>query len=132
MARAAKSPGDGRRRGLFYPFIGSASRSLQALHRLLREAEVGVFFHVQRRFDEAKQHLQRAIEGSAQSYLAHYYYAFTLSREGVGEDQVVSCFAPEKAEIMRRELTLQTRICKIALVVAVPDSQDREPTRVVP
>src|SRR5688572_25181861 len=45
-------------------------------------AALGLIYVYQRRYADAKKHLQRATEGQ-QSYLVHYLYAFVLSREGV-------------------------------------------------
>ena len=65
---------------------------------------LGLLLTRQRRFDEAKKHLQRAIASDSRNYLSHYYYAVIFSREGVGENQLVSNFAPETAALMRTEL----------------------------
>src|SRR5882724_48509 len=52
--------------------------------------------------DQARRMLERAAANS-QNYLIHYYYAYDLSREGNGL-QEVSAFAPERAAKMRAEL----------------------------
>jgi tetratricopeptide (TPR) repeat protein len=53
---------------------------------------------------EAKQHLQRAVAGDSKNFLAHYYYAYVLSREGMDEGGSVGGYAPEAVELMRSEL----------------------------
>jgi tetratricopeptide (TPR) repeat protein len=67
-------------------------------------ASLGMLRVRQKRFAEARRHLQRAVAAKAQSYLAHYYYAYALSRESMGEDQRVAYYEPEAAETMRAEL----------------------------
>ncbi len=58
----------------------------------------------QQRHADAKQHLQRAVAKSPQSYLAHYYLAEALSREVITEGQRVSNIDPARAEAMRAAL----------------------------
>jgi tetratricopeptide (TPR) repeat protein len=67
-------------------------------------ASLGMLNMYQRRFSEAKQHLQRAVAGDSKNYLAHYYYAYVLSREGMGEGGLVMNYEPEIANLMRSEL----------------------------
>ena len=46
-----------------------------------------------------------AVASGAQSYLAHYYYAYALSREGTREDGYrMGGYAPETAKEMREAL----------------------------
>lgn len=71
----------------------------------------------QGRFDDAKQYLQKAVAADSQNYLAHYYYAYALSREGMDEHQVVSRYPRDLAETMRGELRKA-----IALKKDFPDS----------
>lgn len=67
-------------------------------------ASLGVLRMRQDRFDEAKKHLEQASLGS-QNYLVHYYYAYILSREGAGADNIIeSYYGAEKAQLMRAEL----------------------------
>jgi tetratricopeptide (TPR) repeat protein len=89
----------------------------QYLQRALRldpnltaaHASLGMLRMRQSRFDEAKEHLQRALATAAaapeqqSNYLAHYYYAFTLSREGAN-DNTIRGYTPEQARVMRAEL----------------------------
>jgi tetratricopeptide (TPR) repeat protein len=58
----------------------------------------------QRRFGEAKESLRRALALAPGSYLAHYYYAYALSRESMNEEQAVNDYKPEVAALMRAEL----------------------------
>lgn len=58
----------------------------------------------QRRYAEAKKYLQQATaSSSAQNYLIHYFYAFTLSREGNSEDEHVG-YSRETIATMREQL----------------------------
>ncbi len=70
----------------------------------MAHASLGMARMRQRRFDEAKQHLQNAVAANAQNYLAHYYYAYALSREGMDERGMSSGYAPETAREMRSAL----------------------------
>ncbi len=67
-------------------------------------SSLGLLRARQKRFGEAKEHLQRAASASTQNYLVHYYYAYVLSREGMDEEYLVSGYAPELVETMRGEL----------------------------
>jgi Flp pilus assembly protein TadD len=44
-------------------------------------ASLGMLLARRQRFDDARRHLREAVATGAQNYLAHYYYAFALSRE---------------------------------------------------
>ena len=67
-------------------------------------ASLGMLNMYQKRFDQAKQYLQRAVAGDSKDYLAHYYYAYMLSREEMDEGGMVKAYQPEKANLMRAEL----------------------------
>ncbi len=58
----------------------------------------------QNRFSESKLHFQRAAEADPQHHLAHYYHAFSLSREQVDETQFVSEFPAAAVKTMRAAL----------------------------
>lgn len=58
----------------------------------------------QKKFDEAKKYLEKALRNDSKNYLAHYTYAFILSREGMDENDFVIAYAPETAEKMRAAL----------------------------
>jgi tetratricopeptide (TPR) repeat protein len=64
----------------------------------------------QNRYAEAQRHLRRAIEAGSQDYLAHYYYAFAIHREQVGESQYVSDIPDESVKKMRAALELARRL----------------------
>lgn len=48
--------------------------------------------------------LGQAVSGQASHYLMHYFYAYALSREGVGWSGVVSSYPAETVKIMRTQL----------------------------
>ena len=58
----------------------------------------------QRQGAEARQLLQQAVTLEPDNYLTHYYYAYALSREEMDEEQEITKYEPETAQIMRREL----------------------------
>lgn len=58
----------------------------------------------QNRYAEAQRHLRQAIEAGSQDYLAHYYYAFAIHREQVGENQYVSDMPEDSVKEMRSAL----------------------------
>jgi tetratricopeptide (TPR) repeat protein len=70
----------------------------------MANASLGMLRVRQGRADEARTSLERALALSSQNYLIHYYYAYALSREGNGDLQTVTGFAPETAARMRAEL----------------------------
>jgi tetratricopeptide (TPR) repeat protein len=55
-------------------------------------------------FAEARQYLQKAVAEDSQNYLVHYYYAYVLSREAMGEARIVSALPDESAQEMRKAL----------------------------
>ncbi|HKO35284.1 MAG TPA: tetratricopeptide repeat protein [Pyrinomonadaceae bacterium] len=68
-------------------------------------ASLGILRARQGRFDEARKTLQEAVAGNSSNYLAHYYYAFALSREGMDTNNIVRGYSAETASLMRTELT---------------------------
>ncbi|MEP7272315.1 MAG: hypothetical protein ABI882_12495 [Acidobacteriota bacterium] len=69
-------------------------------------ASLGILRMRQKRFPEAREHLAVAAQsttGTGNS-LAHYYYAWTVSRESMGSDNVVSGFPAESIQLMRTQL----------------------------
>ena len=70
----------------------------------MTQASLGMLRMRQRRFAEAKEHLRRAVAADARNHMAHYYYAYTLSREGMNEMGFVRNYAPEAANEMRAAL----------------------------
>jgi tetratricopeptide (TPR) repeat protein len=64
----------------------------------------------QNRYDEARRHLRRAIEAGSQNYLTHYYYAFAIHREQLGESQFVSDIPEDSVKEMRAALGLARQL----------------------
>jgi Flp pilus assembly protein TadD, contains TPR repeats len=58
----------------------------------------------QRKFDEARQYLEKATSGDQKNPMAYYRYAYLLSRDGRDEFGMVSAFPKETAEKMRGAL----------------------------
>src|ERR1044071_7979631 len=70
----------------------------------LAHASLGLLRTRERRFDEAKEHLREAVASGTPNYLAHYYYAYALSREGMNERGISNGYAREPARAMRESL----------------------------
>lgn len=67
-------------------------------------ASLGMLRTRQQRFDDAKEQLRAAVSSGATNYLAHYYYAYALSREGMGDSGLVKGYTPETVRAMRDSL----------------------------
>jgi tetratricopeptide (TPR) repeat protein len=67
-------------------------------------ASLGMLRVRQGRLAEAREHLSKAVAADARNHLAHYYYAFALSREGMNGMNVVTSYTPEAAAEMRSAL----------------------------
>ena len=70
----------------------------------MAQSSLGIVRMRQGRFTEARKSLQEAVSGDSAGYLAHYYYAYALSREAMDSNELVSNYAPETAALMRSEL----------------------------
>ena len=70
----------------------------------MAHASLGMALMEQKRLTEAKQHLKKAVAAKSANYLAHYYYAYVLSREGMDAYEVVTDYPVETARLMRAEL----------------------------
>jgi len=70
----------------------------------MANASMGMLRAQQGRFEEARQFLEKAVAANSQNYLAHYYYASAMSRQGMDGNNIVYSYAPETMERMRREL----------------------------
>ena len=70
----------------------------------LANASMGMLRVREGKVDEAVSSLERALATNSQNYLIHYYYAYALSREGIGESKIISSYSPEKLDRMRAEL----------------------------
>ena len=83
----------------------------------MAQAALGMVHIRQARFSDAKKVLGQAVAGKSSNYLTHYFYAYALSREGVGALGGVSSYPPEAVKIMRAQLRRA-----IELNPAYPDS----------
>ena len=70
----------------------------------MAQASLGILRARQGQFAEARKNLQEAVKGDSNNYLAHYYYAYALSREGMDTNNFVRSYPPETTSIMRAEL----------------------------
>jgi tetratricopeptide (TPR) repeat protein len=70
----------------------------------MARSSLGLALTRKKDFAKAKEHLARAAGGNSTNYLAHYYYAFVLSREGMDERDYVTGYSNETAALMRSEL----------------------------
>ncbi|MCM3870159.1 MAG: hypothetical protein ND895_05610 [Pyrinomonadaceae bacterium] len=70
----------------------------------MAHASLGMVLMQQKKFSEAKEHLVQAVADNSPNYLAHYYYAYALSREFIAEGQPVYNLPAETVRIMRVEL----------------------------
>ncbi len=66
----------------------------------MAHASLGMMYFYEGKVKEAHASLERAVAANSQNYLAHYYYAFTLSRA----DENVNGYAPEVAAKIREHL----------------------------
>lgn len=70
----------------------------------MAHSSLGMVRTRQRKFTEAKEHLQRAVTAESRNHLARYYYAYALSRESMDESGFVLGYPAETAARMRAEL----------------------------
>lgn len=66
-------------------------------------ASLGLMYAIQRRYADAKKHLEKATT-SAQSYMTHYLYAYAVSRDSVDADGRIRNFPDESAAVIREHL----------------------------
>lgn len=83
----------------------------------MAHASLGMLRFYEGKVDEARASLERAVAGNSQNYLAHYYYAFTLSRQRPEETNAK--YTPEEAAKIRQHLQRA-----IALRPDYPESYD--------
>jgi tetratricopeptide (TPR) repeat protein len=69
----------------------------------MAHASLGMAYFREGKVDEARASLERAVALNSQNYLAHYYYAYTLSRQSP-EGEPVSGYTPEVAKKIREHL----------------------------
>lgn len=70
----------------------------------MAHASLGMARFREGKTEEARASLERAVKSNSQNYLIHYYYAYTLSRSGPGDGQVVLGYSPEVATKIHEEL----------------------------
>lgn len=70
----------------------------------MAHASLGMAYFYEGKADEARKSLERAVSGNYQNFLAHYYYAFTLSRPSPDEGPSLSGYPPETAAKIREHL----------------------------
>ena len=70
----------------------------------MAHASLGMAYFREGKVKEAHASLERAVASNSQNYLAHYYYAFTLSRATPDDASAVTGYSPEAATKMREHL----------------------------
>ena len=70
----------------------------------LARASLGMTRVRQRQGAEARRLLQQAVTLEPDNYLTHYYYAYALSREEMDDEQEITDYKPEPAQMMRAHL----------------------------
>ncbi len=71
----------------------------------MAHASLGMAYFREGKLKEAYASLERAVAANSQNYLAHYYYAFTLSRSsGANEGQAIAGYPAETAAKIREHV----------------------------
>jgi len=70
----------------------------------IAHASLGMAYFREGKSKEARASLERAVTANSQNYLAHYYYAYTLSRTGPDEAPTNTGYSPEVAAKIREHL----------------------------
>jgi tetratricopeptide (TPR) repeat protein len=70
----------------------------------MAHASLGMAYFREGKVNEARASLARAVAANSQNYLAHFYYAFTLSRSTPDEGPVMGGYPPEIAAKIREHL----------------------------
>jgi tetratricopeptide (TPR) repeat protein len=89
--------------------LGEAEAHLQqalSLNPNLSAAQtsLGLVKMRQKNFAEARKYLEKALQSDSNNYLAHYSYAFILTREAMNGGDFATSFEPESADKMRQAL----------------------------
>jgi len=71
-------------------------------NQAMAHASMGMIRFYEGKADEARASLERAVAANSQNYLAHYYYAFTLSRQR--PEDTSSSYTPEQVAKIREHL----------------------------
>ncbi|MDQ3820768.1 MAG: tetratricopeptide repeat protein, partial [Acidobacteriota bacterium] len=87
---------------------GASKRLEQALaldpDQPMANSSLGLVRVRQGKFAEARPLLKKAVAANSQNYMTHFNYAYALSQEGMGANNMVSGYTAEAAEEMRTEL----------------------------
>jgi tetratricopeptide (TPR) repeat protein len=67
-------------------------------------ASLGISNLRRNRLAESRQYLEQAVAANSQNHLAHYYYAYTLSRELFDTGQLVTNLPKDKVKVMKSAL----------------------------
>ena len=70
----------------------------------MANASLGMAYFREGKVNEAHASLERAVAANSQNYLAHYYYAFTLSRSGPGGGPTIAGYPADVAAKIREHL----------------------------
>jgi len=70
----------------------------------MAHASLGMAYFYEGKVKEAHASLERAVAANSKNYLAHYYYAFTLSHAGPDESPSAGGYPPEVAAKIREHL----------------------------
>src|SRR6185369_12860220 len=70
----------------------------------MAHASLGMAYFYEGKIDQAHASLERAVSLNSQNYLAHYYYAFTLSREGPGGGPTIAGYPTGVTDKIREHL----------------------------
>jgi FimV-like protein len=70
----------------------------------MAHASLGMAYFREGKIKEAHASLERAVAANSQNYLAHYYYAFALSRSGFGDGPSVAGYPPGVAAKIREHV----------------------------
>lgn len=68
------------------------------------QSSLGIVRLRQRRYAEARSALQQAVAADPQNYLAHYYYAYVISRMDTSEGQPIAAYSSGDMREMRASL----------------------------
>jgi tetratricopeptide (TPR) repeat protein len=87
-------------------------------------ASLGLLRLKQNRLDEAREHLERAVSFDPDNYLAHFYYADLLRREGLETEKTVTGYAATTERIrthLKRVLELAPNFLEAYTLLALVD-----------